>query len=71
MKTYYIVKHVNERDEIIYKAHKQGILTLFNIYNYNNAVLGSFSLKSADDCEARLRRVLNPIKPEVIRAVSI
>ena len=69
MRTYYIVKHHKNRSPH-WEAHKRGFWSTFGKYNNINCVLRTYSY-SADECEKELRRVLDPIKPEVVRVVRI
>jgi len=75
MRTYYIVKHVDEHDRISYMAHKRGFLSTFNIFNNYNVVrdswIGSSVFNASAECEGVLRRILNPVKPKVIKIVRI
>ena len=71
MNTYYIVKHTSPDDTVMWKAHRKGILSAFDIYNHNNVMWDSYSAVNADECEIKLRRSLNPVKPEVVRVVKI
>lgn len=72
MKTYYIVKHFREWNHKEYwSAHRRGFLSTLNCYNTFNKVIYSSSEVSADDCEKLLRKIVNPIKPLVVRIVRI
>ena len=75
MRTYYIVKHIDESNRISYMAHKRGFLSTLNIFNNINAVMRSWVGSSVFDgpaeCEARLRRILDPAKPKIVRVVHI
>jgi len=69
MKTCYIVKHVSQRDTVTWTAHRRGTLSLFNRFTIMNEVIGSSSYSGPDECERFLRRLINPIKPIVVRVV--
>ena len=71
MKTYYIVQHQNEDGVDYWLAYGRGIFSTMNIWDCWNAVCGTYSFESPDDCEEKLRRALNPVKPIVIRVVKI
>jgi len=67
MKTYYIVKH-SDRGGIYWYAHKRGFLTFFGFYSCYNQVDGTYSTRSANDCESSL--LIDIKKPQVIRVVK-
>ena len=72
-KTYYIVENEEEGDKV-WRAHRRGIWTeIFNRYNIWNTVIGTISLKSADQCEYNLRRKLksDQVQPKVVRVLNI
>ncbi len=72
MKTYYIVEHTNPGSHYkSWHAHGRGIITILGVYNYHNYVEDTRSTTSADDCEYRLRNVLRPVSPKVVRVVRL
>ena len=71
MKTYYIVQHVDERNDVFWSAHGRGILSMFNCFGIMNEKIGTCSRNSPDECEVYLRRIIHPVKPIVVRVVQI
>ena len=71
MRTYYIVEEVSARGEKEWRAYKRGILSTFNRFWGPNYVMSTLSYDGPDDCETNLRRVLDPVKPKVVRVVKI
>ena len=71
MKTYYIVKHVNNRNEKYWEAHRRGFRSILNKFNHMNYVKNTCSFRGPDECEQLLSRVLNPIKPKIVRVLKI
>ena len=71
MRTYYIVSHFNEDNREYWQAHKRGFNSVFNNFGIMNTVIGSASFTSADCCESRLRNIVKPVKPKIVRVVHI
>lgn len=71
MKTYYIVETVDRDGDLRWCAHGHGILSMLNIFNIWNMISETYSWRGPDQCEARLRRILHPVKPKVVRVVRI
>ena len=69
MKTYYIVERFDEDRRKYWSAHRRGIRTAFNVFNYTNQVVVSFT--SVKECKKRLVYKANPIKPKIIEVVCI
>jgi len=71
-RTYYIVEHGKySKMSYRYSAHKRGLSSIFNCFNYSNVVVGSGSDVSADNCESNLLGILEYVKhkPKVVRIV--
>ena len=71
MRTYYIVKKVSPAGYKNWTAHRRGIWSTCNRFNDFNALMETYTSDSADSCERRLRALLDPVKPEVVRVLKI
>ncbi len=70
-RTYFIIKwYDNKRDPYWVATRKNIWNMIFGFYD-DFYVSGTYSCRGPDDCEERLRNVLNPKKCEVIRVLTI
>jgi hypothetical protein len=70
-RTYYIVEHVDKREEKYWRAYKRGVYSTFNTYNHMNSVDDTMSFHSPEESERFLRRFLFPVTPKVVRVLKI
>jgi hypothetical protein len=70
-RTYYIVEHVDKREEKYWMAHKRGFNSIFNAYNVMNSISETISFHSPEESERFLRSVLDPVTPKVVRVLKI
>ena len=69
MKTYYIVEHFDCDRKRYWQAHRRGIRSALNIFNYMNQV--ALSYESVRKCKDRLVYAVHPIKPKIIEVVQL